>query len=223
VTDPQPRFTVVVPTRGRETLRGTLRSIKKAGGSSPDVEVLVVADGPQPSTARIFEREALPTWRYFEHGPTQSWGNAQRTFGIEHSRGEWLLFMDDDDVYRPGAFDAIRDGTAANPGRVIVFRMNFTGVVIWGRPELYGGGVSTQMFVVPNTPAKLGSWLEPLNNQDSDYQFITQTVALQGEPVWRTEVIATIRPLPWWRVRAQLPRLRKRLAVGSRLRALRGR
>jgi hypothetical protein len=142
---------------------------------------------------------------------------------MEQARGEWLLFMDDDDVYRRGALGAIRRAADAHPGRVLVFRLDFTGVVIPDRPELYGGGVSTQIVAVPNLPGGLGSWLEPLDNQDSDYQFVVQTAALQGEPVFRTELIATIRPLRWWQLRAALPRLRKRLALGRRLRGLRRR
>jgi hypothetical protein len=120
VSDPGVDHTVIVPTCGRPTLERTLWSIAvSAGPDSSDVEALVVADGPQPDAHAIFERfgEAHPTWRYLEYGPTARRGNAQRTYGMTQARGQHLLFMDDDDVYRRRAFKAIRAATAQTPTR----------------------------------------------------------------------------------------------------------
>jgi hypothetical protein len=69
--------------------------------------------------------------------------------------------------------------------------------VIWRDPRLWFGNVSTQMYVVPNDPSRLGSWTPHapgLPQPGGDFTFITETVAKMGEPVWREEVIAVLRP-----------------------------
>lgn len=181
-------FSVVIPTCGRETLRRTLRSI--AAQSKPPEEVIVVGDGEQPVARAIFEEERRPGWRYEEHGPTRLIGNAQREHGIALARGDYLSFMDDDDVYEPDAFSAIRAAVAEHPGRPLVFRMDQSfGAVLWRTPALTYGNVGTPMFVVPRLPGLLAPW------RTNDFDFIAGTVALQGKPVWREEVIARIRPV----------------------------
>jgi hypothetical protein len=57
------------------------------------------------------------------------------------------------------------------------------------------------MFCVPNVEGKVGSWTgsQPLVSPTgrrydvADYEFISKTVALQGEPIFRDEIVAHIR------------------------------
>ena len=49
------------------------------------------------------------------------------------------------------------------------------------------------MYVVPNTPGKLGRW-ERHGRIAGDYVFIEETVRLQGEPVFVEEVTVLMRP-----------------------------
>lgn len=191
----RPWFSVIVPTSGRESLRRTLRRLRAEDRG--DIEVLVVADGHQPTAAKIARRKAA-RWRalrYFETEPTRNWGNAQRMVGIDHARGRYLCFIDDDDVTKRGAFRIIREAVQAHPDRIILFRMKYLrGTILWREPRLAHGNVSTQQIVVPNLPGKVGSWLTQ-DRRDSDFDFIRECVELQGEPVWRPEVIALVAPL----------------------------
>ena len=86
-------------------------------------------------------------------------------------------------------------------------------------PELRFKNVSTQTFLVPNVPGKLGRW-ERRGRIAGDFVFIEETARLQGEPIFVDEVTVLVRPernpLKRWLVRA-----RYRAALGERLRSAR--
>lgn len=212
---------MIIPTAGRTTLARTLRSVRRQDRG--DIEVVVVSDGDQPVAERIARDEHWGALRYL-HGPrTGCWGNAQRMEGIRHASGDYLLFMDDDDVYRRGAFRRVRQATSEHPDRVIIFRMRRFSGLQWRRPAIEPGEVSSQQYVVPNVPGKVGSWLTN-DRYESDLDFISETVALQGDPVWNRRVITTIEPLDWrdpgpW-VRVRRDSWRAWLRIRTRLRGL---
>ena len=189
----KPQFSVIVPTTGRRSLSRTLRRLR-AEDDRGDIEVLVVADGDQPMANEIVRREAArwPAVRYFETESTQRWGNAQRMAGMEKAIGHYLIFIDDDDVPKRGAFRAIREAVQAHPGRVILFRMKYLdGTMLWRVPQVVERNVSTPQIVVPNVPGKLGSWLTQ-NRYASDFDFIRECspkrrnprLAGGSSPVW---------------------------------------
>ena len=115
--------------------------------------------------------------------------------GIKHAIGDYLLFMDDDDVY-VAAFRSLRQATSDSPNRVVIFRMKKFDGTRWRRPVIEYGQVATPQFVVPNLAGKIGSWLTN-NRYESDLDFIGETIEFQGEPVWDERVISTIEPLDW--------------------------
>jgi hypothetical protein len=130
--------------------------------------------------------------------------------------------MDDDDVYVPGAFAAMRRFADDNPGRIGIFRIEYTtGPKRWRVPELRNRNVSTQNFLVPNVPGKLGVW-EHRGTIHGDYTFIEETARLQGEPIFVDEVTVRVRPIrnP---LRRLYVRARYRAALGTRLQGLRAR
>lgn len=226
-----PTLSVVIPTVGRRSLRHTLESLRAQRIDPAAFEVLVVGDGPQPHAREIFDRVALSHWRYLEHGPTRSSGNAQRMAGIDAAVGGYLLFIDDDDVYMPRAFERVLEATMLHPGRVLMFRTDRFGLLSWKRPELRLGNVGSLNFVVPRLPGRLGSFVGGAQAYTGDFDFIEQTVTLQGEPVWIDEVLTICdQPywLPWRRKRSNrgtraLDRLRTQARVRTRLRELRRR
>ena len=96
--------------------------------------------------------------------------------------------MDDDDVFTPDALAAIRGGIAEHPERVLLFRMDNYGTLLWRDRAIRYGNVGTPMVVVPNDNARLPSW------RFGDYEFICDSCKRLGEPVWRDEVVAVVRP-----------------------------
>lgn len=159
------KLSVIIPTIGRETLQ---RAKDSCAGAD---EIIVIPD----STG--------------DHGYTP------RTEGIRRATGTHLAFLDDDDVYLPGAIELFRQAACERP---VIFRMDhYDHGILWRKPELAFGNVSTQMFLVPNVPEQLGVWeahdpsfAEP----GGDFTFIKGCAAKMGEPIWRKEIVAKLRP-----------------------------
>jgi hypothetical protein len=192
-------FSVIVPTRGRSTLHGTLASITEQ--LEPGDEVILRCSRDE------------------------DFGNQARQSMIERAKGTHLVFMDDDDQFATGALATMRRFAAENPGRIGIFRMRYLdGRILWTEPLLRLRNVSSQMLCVPNVPGKLGHWESPEYERIADYEFVRQTAELQGEPIFREEVVAHIRsdrrPLGRLRKRITTPvaDLRYRTAPGTRLR-----
>lgn len=146
-------------TTNRPTLSATLASIP---GRS-DVEVLV------------------------EPGEEGTWGGSARMRGIGRASGRLVSFMDDDDVYAPGAFEPL---LGCNPEWWHLFRMEGEHVNLWAVKEVMVGNVGTPMIVVPNR-ADLPRWGD---NYRSDADFAVALKEQLGEPVWHDETVALIRP-----------------------------
>jgi len=208
----RPRFSVIVATAGRPTLQRTLERLRRQNRG--DIEVLVVTDGEQPLAEEISRALGVLLIR----GPrTHRWGHAQRQLGITVARGEYLLFIDDDDVHTRRAFVHVRRAIDRNPGRIFLFRMRRHGEVLWRKQRLEHGNVGTPEFAVPNSPGKLGSWVATDERYESDFDFISGCVALQGDPLWDEHVIALAPPyslIEW---------IRHKAAVRTRFRKLLGR
>jgi glycosyltransferase involved in cell wall biosynthesis len=194
----EPTLSIIVATRGRKTLKRTLRSISRQVQPGDEIFVLCDDSGDAGDTARM---KAMP-----------------------RARGTHLAFIDDDDVYAPGALEKMRRFARENPGRIGIFKMKHpAGTTHWreGEPVLRYANVSTQTFLVPNVPGELGRWQagrpRPGGGEYAgDYVFITETAELQGEPVFVDEVTVFARPvrnplrLAWIRLRYRA-KLRTRL------------
>lgn len=184
-----PTFSIIIPTCGRATLRRTLAGLR---AMQPGDEVLICGDGPQPAAERIVE-EAGPFCRYLECPRTADTGATQRNVGIESARGDYLLFIDDDDWYVPGALDIVRRGCAAHPGRAFLYRMYQPfqrGLILWTVRALRLGNIGTPMFVCPRIPDRVARWNTRWGH---DLDFIVDTLGLLDRPViWCPEIIACI-------------------------------
>ena len=192
-------FSIIVGTSGRPTIHRTLQSIVPQ--LEPGDEVMIVRDDSGDA------------------------GDTPRNDAMPRARGTHLLFMDDDDVYVPDALAKMRRFADANPGRIGIFKLEYVvGNRRWVDPELRFKNVSTQTFLVPNVPGKLGRWESPEYERIADFEFVRATAELQGEPIFREEIVAHIRShrRPLLRVlkraTAPLAELRYRLSPRTRLR-----
>jgi glycosyltransferase involved in cell wall biosynthesis len=111
---------VIVPTRNSErTLEACLTSIRNQ--SDTTVELIVVDNGSTDGTAEIAQRHSD---LLLSKGPERS---AQRNFGVEKARGDYIVLIDSDMVLEPGV---VAEGVGA------LQDVNVRGVVI---PELSFG------------------------------------------------------------------------------------
>ena len=103
----KPFFSVIVPAHNSaDFIRKGLDSIKEQ--SFTDHQLIVVCDACTDKTAEVMSEYLYSpgdTALFTDYGKAGMARNA----GLNIADGEWILFMDDDDWYLPGAFQAIYD------------------------------------------------------------------------------------------------------------------
>jgi hypothetical protein len=116
------------------------------------------------------------------------WGHRARNRMMPRARADALVFLDDDDVYVPGALEIIRSYYGQMPDRMHIFRMRQPdGSLLWSHAGLALGNVSTQMICVPN--GSFGQWNE--RAYEGDWHFIQSTAQKLGtEPLFHQELIS---------------------------------
>lgn len=91
-----PRFSVVVPLYNKQAYVGdTLASI--AAQSHPPLEVIVVDDGSTDDSATVVRGANLPGLRLIAQA--NAGAGAARNRGIAEASGEWIAFVDADDLW----------------------------------------------------------------------------------------------------------------------------
>jgi glycosyltransferase involved in cell wall biosynthesis len=94
-----PQVSVVIPTRLRPAL--VLRAVRTALGQTlPDIEVIVVLDGPDPATRAALTGVDDDRLRVVG-SPVPAGAPAARNLGVQHARAEWTALLDDDDEWLP--------------------------------------------------------------------------------------------------------------------------
>jgi len=168
-------ISVIVPTTGqRPTLAAALASIECA----PEDEILLVGPTPGPD----------PRARHLPCASAHDWGATERTQGMAAARGTHLAFLDDDDVFVPGHRTLMARAIARYPDRPVLFRLTYpNGRWLWDTPALTCGNVSTQMILIPNDPARLGSWQS--GRRECDFDFLASMRWPVSSIVWATDVI----------------------------------
>ena len=148
----QPRFSVVMPVFNceryiGEAIQGVIQQ------SYPALELIVVDDGSNDGTAEIVQHfsKRLPTLyvRQNNQGPS-----AARNRGAALAQGDWIAFLDADDVWLPTKLLTHRDHIMAHPNAVLFWSdwryMDHKGDPIQRRPG--DGPFSRVVFGHPSLP-----------------------------------------------------------------------
>jgi len=92
-----PLVTFVIPTHNRaHILRDCLESV--VNQTYKNIEVVAVNDNSSDNTEEILSEYSL-RYNYFKFFKSSGiGGNAARNFGVEKASGEYIAFMDDDDI-----------------------------------------------------------------------------------------------------------------------------
>ncbi len=94
-----PVVSIVIPTRNRaELLRRTLRAA--CAQVEVDLEIIVIDDGSTDATSQTVADAGDGRIRYIRNHSAAG-VSAARNRGIAAAKGEWISFLDDDDVWAP--------------------------------------------------------------------------------------------------------------------------
>ena len=112
-------ISVIVPIYNVEPyVRQCVDSLLAQTGA--DIEILLIDDGSTDRSGMIAEEYTDTRIRAFH---LQNGGlSAARNFGIEHARGEWLMFVDGDDYVLPEFCSAPLDLALATGADLVAFR-----------------------------------------------------------------------------------------------------
>lgn len=160
-----PRVSVVtIVLDGERFLADAIESVQAQ--TDPDWELVVVDDGSTDRTPAIAQAfaDADPRVRIVRHPGGQNRGmSASRNLGVAESRGEYVAFLDADDVYRPEKLARQAALLDAHPEADMVYGPSENWYSWTGRPEDAGRDVERRLGVEPETlnapPSLARAWL----------------------------------------------------------------
>jgi len=178
---------ILVATIGRPTLERALASITRQARAGDQVMVI-------GATQEIADRAAAAGCWFAQVRPGNDWGASERAAVMPHVTGDYIAFLDDDDVYLPGARDAMEEAMLAAPGRPTIFKMQiaWTGGTLWDDKVACMGNMGTPMMFLPNNAqTQRGRWGRAYGN---DFEFWSSMGWTPDQIHWSDRVIALIRP-----------------------------
>lgn len=223
-----PLVSVIIPTYNRADLvKQSVDSVLRQTVS--DYEVIVIDDGSTDDTRQVLESVTPPVRYLFQENRGFA---AARNRGIAESRGEYLAFLDSDDLFEPRFLEAVlatfethpEAGAVCSAEREIDIESNPGRHVYTKRsPGLFfntAGLITTDTFVGCGRPAVVRRhWVEKLGGFDEDL-----TVAVDVEMWIRysfdVPMVYQPEPLILYRVHASHQCGDKKTDAGDWLRVL---
>jgi len=166
---------VITPSwRRHDMLFRAIASVQEQ--TLPDVEHLVVSDGPDPLLKDQLGRPwLLPHHRLYYHelpvhDEAPHWGAPARLAGIELAAGTYITYCDDDDVLRPEHCRLLAAALDAHPeaGFAASWMLSHSphGDTLIGSGELAAGNVGTPMLMHRREVLDIATWGEPSAFED---------------------------------------------------------
>ena len=113
-----PLISVIIPvSNGERTIKETIDSVLNQ--TFLDFELIVINDGSQDSTLKIVSSILDPRLKVFSY-PNAGLA-ATRNRGVSHASGEYISFIDADDLWTPDKLEAQFKALQANPQAAVAY------------------------------------------------------------------------------------------------------
>ncbi|MEQ9626113.1 glycosyltransferase [Coleofasciculus chthonoplastes] len=113
-----PTISVIIPVyNGEKTIRETLESVFNQ--TFCDFEVIVINDGSQDSTLEILSAIKEPRLKIFSYPNANQ--AASRNRGLTHACGDYIAFLDADDLWTPDKLEAQFNALQENPQAAVAY------------------------------------------------------------------------------------------------------
>ena len=130
------KFSIIVPAyNGEKYIEETLDCLLSQTEQS--VEVIVVNDGSTDKTEEIVKEYASRDERVVYVYQDNAGVSAARNNGIERARGEYVIFIDSDDLLSEDALEKIYEGLKAEDADLAIFRV-----------QSFGDGLNQYNYIV---------------------------------------------------------------------------
>lgn len=149
-----PLVSVITPTWQRHDLVVDRCIPSVADQLYPNVEHIVVSDGPDDVLYEKLKAQPRPGLRYAEveqHDDTARWGHWARLAGIAMAKGEIISYLDDDNFYRPRHLWLTVQALKDNPDAGFAYTRTF--MHIQGR---FGGETPQAFYEIGTDPPQYG-------------------------------------------------------------------
>lgn len=102
-----PKISVIIPIYNVEDyLEDTLNSLLNQT-IADDIEVLMIDDGSSDDSRYIVERYALDYDNFHAFHKENGGQGVARNYGLEHAKGEYVHFLDSDDIIAPDGYEKL--------------------------------------------------------------------------------------------------------------------
>lgn len=93
-------LSIIIPVyNGEKYIRETIRHIQHS--TYTDLEIVIINDGSTDSSKQILEDEAKNDSRIVIYSKENAGVVSARNYGVEKARGEYICFVDQDDIVKP--------------------------------------------------------------------------------------------------------------------------
>lgn len=141
---------VIIPAYNAEkTIKETIQSVLNQ--TLTDFEIIIINDGSQDGTLDVISRISDPRIKIFSY--PNSGGQVSRNRGMKQATGEYLAFLDADDLWTPDKLDAQFKALQQNPQAAVAYswtnRINESSQFLRrGSYLTFNGDVYKQLLVI---------------------------------------------------------------------------
>lgn len=113
-----PLISVSIPVyNGERTIRETIESVLHQ--TIPDLELIIINDGSSDRTLEVVSEIEDPRLRVFSY--PNAGQAASRNLGLSQARGDYISFIDADDLWTPDKLEAQFNALQANPDAAVAY------------------------------------------------------------------------------------------------------